>query len=222
MNGEFELLPLAAEMEEERGFARMGGGRGMARSGSFGRPPSPPRGTGHSRPRGYPPPRWPRGPYWGPFYGGLPYGVMVSEPYYPALPLPDEPDDDGTQEIPPEITDVLAAMTDAGKPAFTYMDKLMRAPAKMRYGEPGYYLIAFPSGKRWRAYSGHTNDLKRRIQEHILELTRLGLRPPRHEVYVSKSDLSDAQRRAIERRFHETMIRDHFGVLTNDRAELEL
>jgi len=252
------------ESEDERGrmpAGGRGGGRGMGRGGARpvyragARPgrgpvarPSRPQGKPDRNPR---PGRGPRGPYWGPFYGGWPGGVIVNEPVGYPRPGQEEPDppgasepieavdfpaqhgsDDGggeesgtSEEIPPEFSAVVGRLALPGKPAYTLLGSLMRAPALIAPKTAGFYLIVFPAGRKspgkYRAYSGETDDLRRRLLEHILEATRLGLVLPRHKVYVAKSSLDDKARRAIEYAIHDRMLSDHFGVLTNPRRELE-
>ncbi|HEX8604770.1 MAG TPA: hypothetical protein VF774_19155 [Pseudoduganella sp.] len=233
------------------GMAR-GGPRPVHRAGARpGRGPvaRPSRPQGNPSPGSRPGPRpgrWPPGPYWGPFYG-WPRGVMVSEPMgYPpprqdgpepaGTPEPIEPvdfpaQDDGgeeggtSEEIPPEFSAVVGKLGLPGKPDYTLLGSLMRAPALLKPRTAGFYLIVFPAGPKspgkFRAYSGETDDLRRRLLEHVLEATRLGLVLPRHKVYIAKSSLDDKARRAIEYAIHDRMLKDHFGVLTNPRRELE-
>ncbi|TWI69350.1 hypothetical protein IP91_00418 [Pseudoduganella lurida] len=216
-----------------RGGARPGRGPVGRPAPAGGGLPSGRRGARPS-PR---PSRWPRGPYWGPVYG-WPRDVMVSEPggypwpvedAPPAIePLDFPPQDDGNggenQEIPPELLTTLGALAMPGKPVYRLLGSLMRAPGLLKPKVAGFYLIVFPAGGRppgrLRAYSGQTDDLKRRMLEHIVEINRLGLHAPRHKVFIAESTLGDEARRAIEYALHDRMLRDHFGVLTNPRREL--
>jgi hypothetical protein len=132
--------------------------------------------------------------------------------------------DDGQEEIPPEFLATLGALAMPAKPSYTLLGPLLRAPALLKPKTPGFYLIVFPAGARFpgkfRAYSGQSDDPKRRMLEHLLEISRLGLHAPRHKVYIATTSLDEAGRRAIEYALHDRMLRDHFGVLTNPRREL--
>lgn len=124
--------------EDERGRMRMGGrgggGRGgMAQGGARpvyragARPgrgpvarPSRPQGMPapypgpRPGPRGPRPGRWPRGSYWGPFYG-WPGGVMVSEPFGYPLAARDEPSNGGAAPAPaPAFEPIDLPVTDGG------------------------------------------------------------------------------------------------------------
>ncbi len=234
MNEQFEMLPFAAgEMEEERG--RNGGrptGRPVYRAGA--RPGKGPATRPAPRPQPRPgKPRWPRGPYWGPFYGGG--GVMVSEPFGYPVPMPVEspPGDDAEpgfepadfpaqDELPPTIAATIGRLPAGDRPAYVALGPILTARRDPRATGPGFYLIEFTADGRQRAYSGQTDNLQRRLQQHILCGAMMGLPLANHRVYVAQSRLADGPRRAIEYRIHDDMFRNSPGVLTNQRRELEL
>lgn len=187
-----------------------------------------PGGVMSSEPMGYPLPLQDQ-----PGPGGAPA---------PAFEPIDLPDDDGGEadgaedelswEIPPEFLATISGLTLPGKPTtYKLLGSLMKAPALFKRILPkektgGFYLIVFPAGRKfpgkYRAYSGETDNLYRRMQEHILELARLGFTAPRHKVYYATSTLDDKARRAVEYAIHDKMITDHFGVLTNPKREFEV
>ncbi|MES2256933.1 MAG: hypothetical protein V4724_00370 [Pseudomonadota bacterium] len=254
MNQEFESLPfeLEGEMEAERGMRPPGRGMGTSRGRAPARPPGTKPTLGRARPAGPGRPgpygrgylRGPRWPYYGPVYGGWPYGVVLREPYADPYAGPDTGADagqDGTQEppfpddadgmdmtspehgeTPPTLVATLGRLPAAQRPAYLALGALTGALRDARATGPGFYLIEFTVNGRQRAYSGQTNNLRRRLQQHALCGQMMGLPLTAHQVYVAPSSLSDAQRRAVESRIHDDMFRNQAGVLTNQRRELEV
>lgn len=205
-------------------------------------------------------PRWPRGPYWGPFYGGG-GGLTVSEPFgYPVAVAPStiEPVDfpgpadggdngaddradigaddradngadnsadggaEGQGELPSTIAATVGRLPAADRPGYLALGPILTARRDPRVTGAGFYLIEFTVDGRQRAYSGQTDNLQRRLQQHILCGTMMGLPLAHHQVYVAPSRMADTRRRAIEYRIHDDMFRHSPGVLTNQRRELEL
>ncbi|UOD30361.1 GIY-YIG nuclease family protein [Massilia violaceinigra] len=197
MNTEFEMVAFA--MEQERGGRRGGAGRG----------PRPPPGRVFSA--------RPRRPAW----GGWRYPVLAPwpEPAY----YPDE-DDEPQDEQPTSIAPALARMSAA--PRYQSYGPLRDAVARVGAKLAGLYLIEFdgPAGKR--AYSGQSDDVGRRLRQHLLCATMLGLDVGKHRVFVAPAP-SAAARRKTEKDLHTKMDvkkrkpGDPPGVLTNQRKELE-
>ncbi|MDQ1918885.1 GIY-YIG nuclease family protein [Massilia pseudoviolaceinigra] len=220
MNTEFEMV--AFELEEERGGRR--GGAARAPRPSSGR-------TWPAKPRA------PRRPAWG---GGWrypvlapwpePYGEPYREPYrapYPAAAPDDEPQDEPQDEGPKTIKPALRQMPSKERPKYKPLGLLRDAVRTMGPGVAGLYLIEFDADGRKRAYSGQSDNVRRRLQQHLLCATMMGLDVAGHKVFVAVSDKSDAQRRQIEKDLHAKMA-DHTKkvgkdkqVLTNQRTELE-
>lgn len=205
MQNEFENVSFEMpgfEMEEERGGRRGGAVRAPR--------PSPGR-TWTARPRL---------PGWG-GWGGWRYPVLAPwpEPY----PYPVE-DDEPQDEQPTSIAPALAKMSAA--PAYKPYGPLRDAVAKAGANLAGLYLIEFdgPTGKR--AYSGQSDDVGRRLRQHLLCATMLGLDVGKHKVFVAPLP-SAAARRKTEKDLHTQMdVRkrkpgEPQGVLTNQRKELE-
>jgi hypothetical protein len=234
-------------LEQERG-GRFGGG-GMRGGGMRGRPGggragpygAPGRGPGRV-PGGFPRPRprssyWPRNGGYG-VYGGWPYDVVVAAPVYqePAVFAPpgQEPYEPGPQpygepgpdyqdgELPPTLLDTLNRLPANLRPAYQHLGALPAVLASGGAAGPGLYFIAFNADGRARVYSGQSANVRRRLQQHMLCATMLGLRAQDHQVYMAPaSSLLPAQRRDVERRIHTDMFARHPGVLTNQRRELE-
>lgn len=246
---QFETLPFgqgetddAGELEEERGrhagrgggAMRGGGARGNARPGGGRTYPRPGPQPGRR-------PRWPRGPYWGPAYGGWPYGVMVSDPgawVAPAAADPWEPPaarpsfepldlvppgDDGAEpqeEIPPKLQKVLATHA----PGITFRDVGTLAAFRKagKVTGPGIYIIVFRKAGRPMAYVGETADLQERIRKHMLGGAVLGVALRNYRLFVAQPAVSAAQRRAIERAINAQMLLPHNrGETTNQVSEME-
>lgn len=243
---QFEMLPFgqdetagAGELEEERGRygGRGGGMRGAGGRGSV----RPGGGRTHPKPRPKPGPRWPRGPYWDPIYGGWPYGVMVSDPgpwTAPAAADPWEPPggtpafepvdlgppaDDGVEpqdEIPPKLANVLTTHA----PGITFRDVGTLAAFRKagKVTGPGIYIIVFRKSGRPMAYVGETADLQERIRKHMLGGAVLGVALRNYRLFVAQPAVSAAQRRAIERAINTQMLLPHNrGETTNQVSEME-
>ncbi|WUR15856.1 GIY-YIG nuclease family protein [[Empedobacter] haloabium] len=239
---QFETLPFGpgltdglGELEEERGrHGGRGGGRGSVRPGG-GRTRSRPA------PKPGPRPRWPRGPYWGPVYGGWPYGVMVSDPGPWAAPVPADPweppagapafdavdlappADGGVEpqdEIPPRLANVLTTHA----PGITFRDVGTLAAFRKagRVTGPGIYIIVFRKGGRPLAYVGETADLQERIRKHMLGGAVLGVALRNYRLFVAQPAVSAAQRRAIEKAINAQMLLPHNrGETTNQVSEMQ-
>lgn len=208
MNTEFEMV--AFEMEEERGGRRGGAGAGVGSGRGRGPRPSPGR-TWLARPRR-------------PAWGGWRYPVLAPWPE-PVQAFPYAVEDDEPQdEQPKSIAPALARMATA--PTYQSYGPLAGAVAKVGANMAGLYLIEFdgPAGKR--AYSGQSDDVGRRLRQHLLCATMLGLDVGKHKVFVAPLP-SAAARRATEKDLHTQMgvkprkRGDPPGVLTNQRKELE-
>lgn len=192
---------------------------------------------------------WPRRrpPRYGPYYGaGWPYSLALEPEPYPVLfaiePFPAQepaagpepgagagPDngaDDGPDvqgEAPPAIADTLTRLPPARRPAYQALGPIVAAMNAPQAAGAGLYLIEFTSNGRQRAYSGQSDDVRRRLQQHMLCAQMMGLSLAGHQVYVAPLPrLSEVQRRALEKRIHRDMFARHAGVLTNQRAELEM
>jgi hypothetical protein len=244
MNETFEILPFADrenELEEERwgrGGARFVGRGGGARfshparhrvsapgqrGGYPRRRPLPPRGWGWPAP--FPVSGW-----------GWPYGV------YPAARAAEPPPmdagggdaqdmqdaqqgqdaQDGQGEMPPLLSATPTRMPAAQRPDYQLIGALPEALRDARATGPGLYMIEFDSSGRRRGYSGHSGNLRRRLQQHALCARMMGIDSAGHQVYVASMPSStEAQRRGIEERIHDDMLVRHAGVLTNQRRELE-
>lgn len=259
----FEYLPLAGEgaaerdsdsesdreWESERGRPG-GGGRGGGRSGG-GRTATRPtagRGVG-KRPYPAPPrpgyPRYPRGPYWGPVYGGGSYGLMVSDPGPYAAPRPDDPwqPPDGAafepvdfpagagdgqpddtmpdEEIPPKLTLVLADKA----PGVTFRDAgtLAKVRKTGSFTGPALYIITFRKGGKPLAYVGMTQDLQVRIRKHMLCGAVLAVPLRNYKLFVAQPTNDLDKLRAIESAINKAMLLpDNRGETTNQRSELEM
>ena len=83
------------------------------------------------------------------------------------------------------------------------------------------YVIEFDTRTGRRAYSGQTHDLRKRLIQHRLCGTMMGIDMAGHEVYVAQLAAGDP-RRLIEKTIHDDMFARHKGVLTNQRRELEM
>ena len=171
---EFEILSFAGEtpaLEQERG-ARWSGARAHTPARAR---PSWPRPQPHPRPG----PGWPRGRAWhgGP-YGGWPWDVVVAAPERPADSVPDGPwsgdgadfdaDRGGPQdgrwrgEVPPTLQGAIARLPAAERPAYIALGGFGAALADPRSNAPGLYVIEFSADGRQRAYSGQSQNMRRR------------------------------------------------------------
>ena len=238
---EFEHLPFAAEAGEEfeRGVGRRPAMPAMGRGGPRLRPG--PNLRPYSSPRPGP---WPR-PRLRPYYGGAwPYWQALAVPIPDPAPFPDPfpdpfsapdhgayPDstpaadsDAGAQgETPASLQNTLARMPAAQRPAYQALGAIAAAIADPRSAGPGLYLIEFTSDGRRRAYSGQSDNVRTRLQQHLLCARMLGLSLTGHSVSVAPlPTLAKDRRRALEKAIHSDMFAHHRGVLTNQRRELEL
>ncbi len=220
---DFEILPFAntaPALEQERGM------RGHMPARAW---PGRPRPLPHPRP-GH---GWPRGRAWygGP-YGPWPWDVVVAAPDWPDSAAPngawsgDGADFDADRawrgEVPPTLQATIARLPAASRPPYIALGNLTAALADPRSNAPGLYVIEFTVDGRQRAYSGKSQNMRRRIQNHQLCAHILGLPVAGHQVYIAPmASLTPTQRRALERRIHTDMFANHPGVLTNQRRELE-
>lgn len=257
----FEIVPLAGEgaaetdgeWESERGRS---GGRGRGGGGGGPRPggartvsrPAGGRAPG-KRPYPVPPrpgyPRYPRGPYWGPIYGGGPYGLMVSDPGRYAPPRADDPweppggasfepvdfpsgaadgqADDAMpdEEIPPRLTLVLAQKA----PGVTFQDAGTLAAVRKtgKVTGPALYIITFRKGGKPMAYVGVTKELQNRIRKHMLCGAVLGVPLRNYRVFVAQPTTDVKKLRSIESTINAAMLLPaNRGETTNQRSELEM
>jgi hypothetical protein len=242
MSTEFEMLAFelpgfeltgselpGSEIDRERAIRRAGAVRAPRPAPGRGRP---------GRPRW---PRWPHWPHWS-ASGGWPYPPLAPwpEPDPEPEPWPDpdpDPDpypypaqDDQRQyeqaqyEQPQSIAPALARMGGAA-PGYQSYGPLREAVVRLGPAVAGLYLIEFdgPAGKR--AYSGQSENVRRRLQQHLLCASMLGLDVARHRVFVAVA-ASAAARRKAEKDLHAQMgVGGRSGtarsVLTNQRRELE-
>ena len=215
---QFEYLPFGAggamELERGRRRARPASAPAPRRAGK--RPP------GGERP--WPTPGGPRWPAPWPVYG-WPYAVAPALPQGEPEPVPDEPASDDGPDAPPqdELPATLKQLQRSQRPAYKALGTMMAAIADGRSAGPGLYLIEFSSKGKRRAYSGQSDNIRRRLQQHQLCAQMLGFSLAGHQVYVAPlPEAAPAQRRAIEARLHDDMFKRSDGVLTNQRRELEL
>lgn len=240
----FELLPLRGGSEDGEWESERGRPNGRAMRGGGGRPAS--RGPG-KRPYPAPPrpgyPRYPRGPYWGPIYGGGSYGVMVSDPGHYAPPPADDPwqPPDGAafapvdfppgagqaddampdEEIPPKLTLVLAQKA----PGVTFHDAGTLAAVR-KAGTvigPALYILTFRKGGKPMAYVGVTKDLQKRLRKHMLCGAVLGVPLRNYRIFVAQPTTDVAKLRSIESAINAAMLLPaNRGETTNQRSELEM
>jgi hypothetical protein len=247
MESEFEMLEF--ETEGERGRRGGGGGGGGRAARGPGRSPArapaqrgkmaPPRRPGPGIPG--PRPRWPLG------YGGWPYGgVVVQQPVvYAGEPEPDpaaqdpgwdapqepgmdEPFDQGQDqfewygETPATLQAAVGRLPAPLRPSYVALGTLNDALRDPRSNVAGLYAIEFNVAGQPRAYSGQSGNVRRRLQQHVLCATMLGLPISGHRAFVAPlPSAAPPQRRDIERRIHTDMLARQPGVLTNQRREFE-
>ena len=245
MNESFEVLPFGAavqneweqewewewegeaeeeqEWEDER-WRGAGGGRG--RGGRL-RPRPPLRG-----PRRPVPPRY-RG--WGSYPVAYPVLYPVPQPAPQPAPQPEpwnaqddgpgaddsDGDGDGQGEVPPVLAATLGRVREAAGLNYQSVGKLAQAVSNTNATGAGLYLIEFDTNDGRRAYSGQTDDLRRRLKQHHLCGKMMGLDLAGHEVYVAPLKSAE-QRRLVEKSIHADMFTHRRGVLTNQRRELEV
>lgn len=235
MNESFEVLPFGAAVQNEWGqeweqeweredegeeewederWRGAGGGRG--RGGRL-RPRPPLRG-----PRRPVPPRY-RG--WGSYPVAYPvlYPAPQPEPWNDpdAGQDADDGDGDGQGEVPPVLAATLGRVREAAGLNYQSVGKLAQAVSNAQATGAGLYLIEFDTRDGRRAYSGQTDDLRRRLKQHHLCGKMMGLDLSGHEVYVAPLK-SATQRRLVEKSIHADMFTHRRGVLTNQRRELEV
>ena len=236
-----------SEWEGER--TRPGGGRGAMRGGGLrARPPlrgprrpAPPRYQGQGRrPSRYPPPPLPYPPRyrgWG-GYGAI-YPTIYPAPYpvfggqQEPAPYQDQgqdqdrdqnPDQDDGQmqgEVPPILASTLGRVPGAAALRYQAVGAIPQAVNDANATGPGLYVIEFNTRDGRRAYSGQTDDLRRRLKQHHLCGKMMGMDMSGHDVYVAPLS-SAAQRRSLEKGIHSDMFTHRRGVLTNQRRELEM
>ncbi|MCA1859995.1 GIY-YIG nuclease family protein [Janthinobacterium sp. HSC-3S05] len=238
-----------SEWEGER--ARPGGGRGampMRGGGLRARPPlrgprrpAPPRYQGQGRrPPRYPPPPLPYPPRyrgWG-GYGAI-YPTIYPAPYQDMGQYHDQNqgqdqgqdqdhaqyrDQDGDQmqgEVPPILASTLGRVPGAAALRYQAVGAIPQAVSDAKATGPGLYVIEFDTKDGRRAYSGQTDDLRRRLKQHHLCGKMMGMDMSAHDVYVAPLS-SAAQRRSMEKDIHSDMFTHRRGVLTNQRRELEM
>ena len=198
------------------------------------RRPAPPRYQGRRSGRyradalPYLPPRY-RG--WG-YPGGYALAYPAPQPAFDA----DEPDQaagdgqdggqdstqDGMQdEAPPTLAATLARVPGAAALRYQSLGPVAAAVRHPAGTGPGLYLIEFDANGQRRAYSGQTDNLRRRLLQHRLCGQMLAVDMSGHQVYVAPL-ASSVQRRDIERAIHNDMFATRRGVLTNQRRELEV
>ena len=182
------------------------------------------------------PARWPRYPVYGawPFGVAVPYPQPYPEPYREPEPEPgpesavDEEPEPGAQgmegEMPPvfeqAIKQVSKGLPAAQRPAYVSLKTLDDALKDKRSRAPGLYLLVFGGGMR--AYSGQSGNVHARLLQHRLCARMLGFDAGRHEVYMAPTPgMTPTQRREVERLIHTAMLKQHRGLLTNQRHELE-
>ena len=243
MNESFEVLPFGAavqneweqewewewegeaeeeqEWEDER-WRGASGGRG--RGGRL-RPRPPLRG-----PRRPAPPRY-RG--WGSYPAAYPVLYPVQQPAPQPAPQPEpwhdqddgpgdgDGDGDGQGEVPPVLAATLGRVREAAGLNYQSVGKLAQAVSNAKATGAGLYLIEFDTKDGRRAYSGQTDDLRRRLKQHHLCGKMMGLDLAGHEVYVAPLKSAE-QRRLVEKSIHTDMFTHRRGVLTNQRRELEV
>ncbi len=214
MNESFEVLPFGAavqneweqewewewegeaeeeqEWEDER-WRGAGGGRG--RGGRL-RPRPPLRG-----PRRPVPPRY-RG--WGSYPAAYPVLYPAPQPAPQPEPWndqddgPGDGDGDAQGEVPPVLAGTLGRVREAAGLNYQSVGKLAQAVSNTNATGAGLYLIEFDTRDGRRAYSGQTDDLRRRLKQHHLCGKMMGLDLAGHEVYVAPLKSAE-QRRLVEK-----------------------
>jgi hypothetical protein len=243
----FELLPMAGESEEGEWESERGRSNGRATRPAGGRTGSRPAGNRGPGKRPYPGlprpgyPRYPRGPYWGPIYGGGSYGLMVSDPGpYPVPQDPWQPPDGAgfepvdfasgggrpedtmpDEEIPPKLTLVLAQKA----PGVTFQDAGTLAAVRKagKVAGAALYILTFRKGGKPMAYVGVTKDLQNRIRKHMLCGAVLGVPLRNYRVFVAQPTTDVKKLRAIESAINAAMLLPaNRGETTNQRSELEM
>lgn len=222
------------EMDSERGRPRGGArpARAPARSPAprAGKRPPGGRPVWPAPPRPRRPASWPGGPVYGwPYAVGpalAPPEPAVDDPAADAPGVRDDDDDAADQpqdETPSTLSGTLTRLPAGQRPAYQALGTVAAAIGNPRSAGPGLYLIEFSSNGRQRAYSGHSGNVRKRLQQHLLCARMLGLSLSGHQVFVAPlPKVIPAQRRAIEARIHDDMFARSGGVLTNQRREMEM
>ena len=125
--------------------------------------------------------------------------------------------------MPASLRDTLTRMSTLQRPSYLALGPIVQAIADSRSVGSGLYLIAFSSNGQRRAYSGQSDNMRKRLQQHLLCARMLGVSLADHMVYVAPLPaMTKDGRRALEKAIHTDMFARHRGVLTNQRRELEL
>jgi hypothetical protein len=161
-----------------------------------------------------------------PVFGLWPSSTPVFEP----LPIGDDGDPEPVEEpaeepVEGELTQALREgvnwMTPGMRPRFEPVGSLRTAPDHPRAQQAGLYYFEFGVNGRMRGYSGESGNMAKRLKDHRLCAAVMGLRPENIKTFVSVGPADYAQRRALERHFHERMLNRRNGFLTNQNRELE-
>lgn len=134
-----------------------------------------------------------------------------------------DPDPGAQGETPAPLQDTLARMPVGQRPGYLALGPIVNAISDARSAGPGLYLIEFSSNGQRRAYSGQSDNVRTRLQQHLLCARMLGLSLTGYRVSIAPlPTLAKDKRRALEKAIHTDMFARHRGVLTNQRRELEL
>jgi hypothetical protein len=228
MNEQFEVMPFAAAGQQMEQFMGRPGGRGKAgrsmggrtrsyRAGRLAQPLSAQSGL-------------PRYPSW-----GWPYRTAVAYPqpyWYPQPePVPFEPAPfpaDWAAEPPMEESKPLPAglrkaVDNMGRtrPQYRWRGTVASALERLpKEGCAGLYLLVFRSQGKELAYSGESENLRRRLLQHRLFGNMLGRDISNFDVFIyPMPGSSKEKRRAMEKAFHTEALK--LNVLTNKNREFE-
>ena len=124
-------------------------------------------------------------------------------------------------EVPPILASTLGRVPGAAALRYQAVGAIPQAVNDANATGPGLYVIEFDTKDGRRAYSGQTDDLRRRLKQHHLCGKMMGIDMSAHDVYVAPLS-SAAQRRILEKGIHSDMFTHRRGVLTNQRRELEM
>ena len=134
---------------------------------------------------------------------------------------PDQDDGQMQGEVPPILASTLGRVPGAAALRYQAVGAIPQAVNDANATGPGLYVIEFDTKDGRRAYSGQTDDLRRRLKQHHLCGKIMGMDMSAHDVYVAPLS-SAAQRRSLEKGIHSDMFTHRRGVLTNQRRELEM
>ncbi|STR27744.1 Uncharacterised protein [Janthinobacterium lividum] len=134
---------------------------------------------------------------------------------------PDQDDGQMQGEVPPILASTLGRVPGAAALRYQAVGVIPQAVNDANATGPGLYVIEFDTKDGRRAYSGQTDDLRRRLKQHHLCGKMMGIDMSAHDVYVAPLS-SAAQRRILEKGIHSDMFTHRRGVLTNQRRELEM